>query len=199
MINKEYWDEFYSKNELNFSESDFARYTLGNIKNKEDVKLIDVACGDGRDTKFFSANGIDAKGIDLSADLVPENFKYEKSDLLTYDYNGYNIIYLRFVVHSLTETEFEQFINKLKEINNDYTLFIETRSSKGITDEPKSDTFFKSSIGKEHFRLLYSKEYLDNKLNQDFEIIESIEDIGFSSFNGDNPYCIRYIVKNKKV
>ena len=78
-------------------------------------------------------------------------------------------------------------------------VFIETRSSKGVTDEIKSETYFKSAVGKEHFRMLYSKDYLSKKLEKSFEIIYVEENTGFSALNGLDPVCIRYILKKKKV
>ena len=62
-------------------------------------------------------------------------------------------------------------------------LVAETRSTKGVTNEAKSKTFFKSSIGKEHFRMLYSLEYLFNKLSSNFYVsyIEECNDENLQS------------------
>src|SRR5690606_24592252 len=166
MINKDYWDNFYSTNNVTNKETSFAIYTMDYIENNN-IKgnMIDIACGNGRDSSFFQNNDINTTGLDLSIDIKDSNFKFIKGNLLDFDYSNYNIAYLRFVVHALKEDEFDSLLNKLSENKNIY-IFIETRSSRDITNEDKSETYFKSSIGDKHFRLLYSKEYLDNKLSK---------------------------------
>jgi hypothetical protein len=88
--------------------------------------------------------------------------------LLDFDYSDYDLFYLRFVVHALKEEEFDSLINNILKLKKKVLIFIETRSSRDITNEEKSETFFKSSIGDKHFRLLYSKKYLDDKLSKYF-------------------------------
>lgn len=191
-MNKDYWDNFYSTNKIINKESSFANYVLQYIiSNNIKGKLIDVACGNGRDAKYFNINNIDVVGIDQSIQLDDTSFEFIKGDLFKHDYSKYRMIYFRFVIHTLTEFEFNAILDILKRLNNVY-IFIETRSTKNITDEEKSETFFKSSIGEEHFRMLYSKKYLDDKLS-DFNIIESSEG-RYSKYGTDDPYCIRYIL-----
>lgn len=198
MINKEYWDRFYLSTQVTGEETDFSRHTLEYInKNKVSGKLLDIACGNGRDSLFFSKNGINTTGIDISIDLETEEFCFIKQNLFDHDFLNYDIFYLRFVVHALKEEEFDTLINKLEELKKPYHIFIETRSSKGITEEDKSETFFKSSVGAEHFRMLYSKDYLDNKLSKHFNILSSEESNEFAIYGKDKPYCIRYVLSNK--
>lgn len=193
MINKNYWDDFYLNNNLTKNQSRFAEYVLNYIKEQGlNGHLIDVACGNGRDSFFFKEGGLEITAIDLSSKLENVDF-FIKTNLLKHDYSKYDFIYLRFVIHSLSEKEFDELISILRK-NKNAIIFIETRSTKEVTDEIKSETFFKSSIGEEHFRMLYSKDYLDKKLSK-FNIIESSEG-KYSKFGSDNPYCIRYILKN---
>lgn len=198
MINKKYWDEFYKKEYVTRNQTNFAEYILNYIKKNEiEGPLLDIACGNGRDSIFFSKNGLETTGIDLSIDLESNDFTFIRENMFTYDYEGYNIFYLRFVVHSLKEAELDTLIEKFSKIKTPYHIFIETRSSKGITNEEKSETNFSSSIGSEHFRMLYSKEYLDEKLSKYFKIMSSTEDKNIAIYKTDNPYCLRYILTNK--
>lgn len=197
MINKKYWDNFYKSNIAPEKESDFAKFTL-NFLNSNDLSkfnLLDIACGNGRDTFFFSRMGIRSTGIDLSIKPKSKNPKFIKGDITEFNYNDYNILYLRFIVHSMTEKDLDKLIESISNSEGEKMIFIETRSSKGITNEDKSETFFKSSIGDIHFRMLYSKEYLSNKLSCKFKIIKEVESRGFSIYGSDDPYCIRYILK----
>lgn len=199
MINKEYWDKFYQKNIAPLEESDFANFVLNYIKenNLESKNLIDVACGNGRDTYFFNSNKIPSIGIDLSINPDSDDSILFKRDILDFDYSTYELIYLRFVVHALKEIELEKLIECFLKDDNQKYIFIETRSTKGITDEDASETYFKSSIGEEHFRMLYSTSYLSKKFEKHFDISFIEENRGFSIYKGEDPVCIRFILRKK--
>ncbi len=202
MINKSYWDEFYKLNLAPKKESKFAEFVLNFIQehylNKE--RFIDIGCGNGRDTFYFDKNGIDATGIDISVKPKAQNPKFIQDDIRLHDYSAYNLIYARFIFHALREENLDILLNSLHlSMKDSAYVFVETRSSKGVTDEIKSETYFKSAVGKEHFRMLYSKDYLSKKLEKSFEIIYVEENTGFSAINGLDPVCTRYILKKKKV
>jgi hypothetical protein len=75
-------------------------------------------------------------------------------------------------------------------------IAFETRSTTNITKEDKLETFFKSPIGDEHFRMLYSKNYMDNMLDN-FIILESSDSADVAKFKTENPFCLRYFIKPK--
>lgn len=200
MINKEYWDQFYKRDIAPKDESDFARTVMNYISENglTSGKLIDIACGNGRDTFYFNRQGINSVGIDISVQPDSDQAMFIKNDIVSFDYSGYNLLYLRFIVHALREEELDELVTKILENRSDFMIFIETRSTKGITNERKSETFFKSSIGEEHFRMLYSKDYLMEKFSSHFELVSCEENSGFSVYKGDDPVCIRLIMKKKK-
>lgn len=199
METKQYWDDFYKKNLAPQNESNFAKETLAYIEKNQlgHLKLIDLACGNGRDTFFFSGQGIDSTGIDISVQPNAERPVFLKENILEFDYSDYQLIYLRFIVHALKEEDLDSLLNRIKESNSTQYIFIETRSAKGISDKDKIETFFKSSIGEEHFRMLYSEAYLTDKLNSYFQIESVEENNGFSIYKGEDPVCIRYVLRNK--
>jgi hypothetical protein len=195
MNNKIYWDDFYKKNIAPVEPSDFAKFTLSVIRNRKSNYLLDIACGNGRDSSYFISNNIQTDSIDLAC-LSNSEINFIQSDMLTFDYSKYNILYLRFVFHTIVESDLDALLNRIKDTSNGCLIFIETRSTKGVTDAEKSETFFKSSIGDVHYRMLYSLEYLTKKLSEKFKILMSIESSDLAEYNGDNPYCIRYILKH---
>ena len=198
METKEYWDNFYKKNLAPITESNFAQETLAFIQKNElsQQKLIDLACGNGRDTFFFSRNGIDSTGIDISVQPTADTPVFLKENIIEFDYSDFQLIYLRFIVHALKEADLDILLSRIKQASKMQYLFIETRSAKGISDETKIETFFKSSIGEEHFRMLYSEAYLTEKLASYFRIERVEENRGFSIYKSDDPVCIRYILRN---
>tara|TARA_Y100001968_G_scaffold295301_1_gene302561 strand:- start:2354 stop:3046 length:693 start_codon:yes stop_codon:yes gene_type:complete len=202
--NKNYWKSFYNSNISNSLsvQSKFAEFTLILIKkffylhNKgELISLLDIGCGNGRDLNYFRKNGIDAYGIDLNSE---QNTKYITSGNALNIKGAYDVYYLRFFVHTLTEKNLDKLINKLYTIIKKKSyIFLETRSSKGITNQEKSETNFKSKIGDEHFRMLYSCNYLIEKLEKYFNIYFCNEDKGLAPFRGEDPYVIRMILNEK--
>ena len=78
-------------------------------------------------------------------------------------------------------------------------IFLETRSSKDITDNERSETNFQSTIGSAHYRMLYSYNYLSIKFKKYFSVFFSIEDKGLATFRGEDPYIIRMVLtKNEQ-
>ena len=71
-----YWNNFYSKFSLS-DESSFARFSVKYFKKNS--SLLDVACGNGRDTFFFIKKGIKCKGIDISKIAIKNNSKKLKN------------------------------------------------------------------------------------------------------------------------
>jgi hypothetical protein len=197
MVNKKYWDSFYINNKPPMEESSFAKFTLEYIlNNRIDANLIDVGCGNGRDLFYFLNNQIKATGLETTNTIKNENVIIE--NMTKFDYSNHNIIYLRFLVHTVREEELELLIERIKLTAKECLIFIETRSVKGIKKIPKLGTFFQSPIGDKHFRMLYSESYLTEKLKQHFEILYKNESNGLAIYKEEDPVCIRYVLKNAK-
>ena len=74
--------------------------------------MIDVGCGDGRDSLFFSRNHIYTTGIDFSSEVINQNKKFENDylnflniDLNLIDKNNkkFDFAYCRFLFHAINE------------------------------------------------------------------------------------------------
>jgi cyclopropane fatty-acyl-phospholipid synthase-like methyltransferase len=79
-----YWDEFYSLEHNEIKEpSKFAEFIFNNfLLNKSKASLIEFGCGNGRDSLYFNAKGIDVVAIDGShiaiESLQKQNQKYKR-------------------------------------------------------------------------------------------------------------------------
>ncbi|MDW0205724.1 MAG: class I SAM-dependent methyltransferase [Nitrososphaeraceae archaeon] len=62
------WDKVYSNDSAFFGEepSDFAQKCYSNFKRYDVKRLLELGCGQGRDTIFFASNGFDVHAIDAS-------------------------------------------------------------------------------------------------------------------------------------
>ncbi|MDW0195357.1 MAG: methyltransferase domain-containing protein, partial [Nitrososphaeraceae archaeon] len=64
----EIWDRVYSKNSFFFGEepSSFAILCYEDLSKYGCTKLLELGCGQGRDTIFFALKGLDVHAIDSS-------------------------------------------------------------------------------------------------------------------------------------
>ena len=73
-----YWEEEYSKNAIPLYPSQFAAFVASELFDSE-THIIDVGCGNGRDSIFFAHLGKQVIGIDGSSVVVETNNKlFEK-------------------------------------------------------------------------------------------------------------------------
>ena len=70
----EIWDKVYSSDESFFGEnkSHFAVMSYSDFKKQGVNKLLELGCGQGRDTLFFASNDLDVHALDSSV-IATEN------------------------------------------------------------------------------------------------------------------------------
>ena len=144
----------------------------------------------------LSISGTNIQKKALRPKVPVDNFQFLQKNILDHEFDGFDVCYLRFVIHTLTESECVQLFARLALMPPQTLIAFETRSTTNITKEDKLETFFKSPIGDEHFRMLYSKNYMDNMLDN-FIILESSDSADVAKFKTENPFCLRYFIKPK--
>ena len=116
-----YWDTYY-KNNRKIKESSFARFVIKKIdKNSE---IIDIGCGNGRDSFFFSKNDLKVTAIDISKNAIKNNSLKSSKNLkfLKFDIGKntmskkFDFIYCRFFVHAINEKNENKLITLIKKI-----------------------------------------------------------------------------------
>lgn len=184
-----YWNYYYSTYDSPTHNSSFSEFVLNDLKNN--ARILDIGCGNGRDTYFFEKNGYNVTGLDICniPGFLGKNLII--NDVLNINYI-YDIYYCRFFIHTLTEEHLDSFLLKLSNgLKKNDLVYIETRSTKGVCNCLKCETNFKSSIGEEHFRMLYSTKYLSDKLVKLFKISLIEESDEFAVYKNEKPFVIR--------
>jgi len=201
-----YWNQFYKKDSINH-ESTFARFTLKKI-DKRKPRLLDIGCGNGRDSYFFNKKGFKVTGIDISKKAIQKNSKVLVKNLIFKKFDidkdeikkNYDVIYCRFFVHTVSELLENKLISLIKRSKNKGTLvFFEFRNYKDkifgnfeTIDHNKIIEFEKG-----HFRrIIDPKIFLKKFLSATkSKLIYQKSGINLSIVKNDNPNLSRMIFK----
>lgn len=202
-----YWNDYYGGKKQVFEPSKFAEYISKYLDKGK--SLIELGCGNGRDSVFFHDIGLKVLGIDAS-DSVVQKLKSNETDNLLFEcddfvctkelLNSYDYCYSRFTIHAITKAQEKELLPKIyRSLRPGGKLFIETR---GVNDElygkgTKVDE--DAYIFDSHFRRFIRIEQLVESLtNIGFNIVEADEKRDFAPFGDENPLIIR-IVAEKNV
>jgi len=173
-MENEHWKDFYKKNIAPSYPTTFARFCLDVLPYRS--KIIDVGCGNYRDTNYFIENGFNATGIDLAIN----DLSYSELN------NDFDVIYSRFFLHALPKDELIDFIKWSANSSQDEVLFMaECRS---IGDKPVLFT--------DHDRSLVNGTDLMYLLQSvGFDIVYYQKATGLAKYKSEDPLVIRIIAK----
>ena len=221
----QYWDKFYLTDKLGVEMSTpssfavhtvnyMARFILNPYIRPYDLKILDVGCGNGRDTFFFAENGFNVYAIDYSYNAVglindhilknqTHNIKAFKQDFTqinnhTLQNTKFDVVYSRFTLHSVPHEGELRFINwAYRHMTRNGRLFIEVRSTKdkmcGVGDKVIDE---ENAWSNTHYRRFHDLDtLLDDLQNHGFQIINYTENNGVSKVGDDDPTVIRVIAK----
>jgi 2-polyprenyl-3-methyl-5-hydroxy-6-metoxy-1,4-benzoquinol methylase len=196
-----YWDEYYKKDVAPSFPSPFAEYVANKLSKKQNI--LEIGCGNGRDSKFFSSKGHHVTGLDRSGEAIelckrlysnePIEFLFGAvTDIVKTNKKKYDLIYSRFVIHTMSmNEELEMLKTSYHVLNKNGQFFLECRS----INDPLSTTgeiLSHTERIKGHYRRFIILEELKQRLIQvGFEIIEAIESNGLASLGEEDPVIIR--------
>jgi 2-polyprenyl-3-methyl-5-hydroxy-6-metoxy-1,4-benzoquinol methylase len=196
-----YWDEYYKKDAAPSFPSPFAGYVANKLRTKQNI--LEIGCGNGRDSKFFSSKGHHVTGLDRSGKAIElckslysdesiEFFFGEVTDIVKTNNKKYDLIYSRFVIHAMSmDEELEMLKTSYQLLNENGQFFIECRS----INDPLSNTgeiLSHTERIEGHYRRFIILEELKQRLIQvGFEIIEAIESNGLANLEEEDPVVIR--------
>lgn len=197
----DYWDKYYADNKLQ-EPSLFSNYVFSEIKKHNFKSIIDIGCGNGRDSVYFGSKNLDTLGIDNSLSSIKYLKNFEKNNLSfkKLDISNINklkkkfeVAYCRFIFHSINNNLQQILFNWLAQ-NVTKMIFIENR----INDFSEYENYEQN-----HYRNIQSSsEFLklikDHFNNFDYEISNkfspykrtyNVDDINF------DPYLLRVQIK----
>lgn len=207
--NINYWNQYYNSGKAPIEASNFAEYVLKNYL-KPSCRLLELGCGNGRDSLYFGANGIQVIGIDSSEQVISQlkNSSEENVLFVCDDFTKTNVLYQqqfdycysRFTLHAISLRQEEYVLrnvwDSLKKGENSGFFFIEVRSVNddiyGKGEKVAEDSY----IFDGHFRRFIRREELEERLRGNgFEIVTSEEKKGFAVYKTQDPLVIRIVAK----
>ncbi len=200
---KEYWHKYYKKNYSPYKESDFAKFVLQFLEKEK--YLLELGCGNGRDSIFFSKNLINVLAVDQVSDeinFLNSNFSNERIKFICDDFtnlevlDNFDYIYSRFTIHSITESEEDRVLKWVfKHLYKNGLFFIESRSINDIMYNNGTKLSINENFT-DHYRRYMNKDKFISKLEYiGFKIRYSIEDKGLAVSEKEDPSIVRIIAE----
>jgi len=198
-----YWNKYYGNDMAPKPPSDFAKYVLEFVE--PDRMLIDLGCGNGRDSIFFCRNGLKVTAVDLSQGAIASFRKSMPIFAVCDDFVkthalrcvDYDYAYARWSIHAINKAQQDELLpNVYHALKNGGLFFSESRT---INDEKYGhgeELGEHEFIFDEHYRRFLDPDAFLNQLkNIGFEIVAYEESDQFSVMNGDAPTLIRVVAR----
>ena len=195
-MDKKYWNKTYATAALPTAPSDFAEFCISLFEPNS--QILELGCGNGRDSLFFASKGFRVYGCDQSEISIKklrklglDNPVFLDTDVLSFKEKfNVNAIYARFFLHAISEGNYFKILNWIyKNLPPGGIFLSETRSDKTPLEE----------VGKhfeEHFRrLLNYKDFKSDLESLGFFIEFSEEAKNRAFYKDENPYVIRVVAK----
>lgn len=206
----EYWNKYYEESHDIEKPSLFAESVIGLMT--ENRNLLELGCGNGRDSLYFIRHGINVTGIDASDTAIKRLHaanSYGNAYFICDDFvcsstifvEQFDYCYSRFSLHAINaEQESEVIKNIYRALKKGGRFFIEVRSVNddiyGLGEKIAEDTY----VYEGHFRRFVVKDELEHKLEQaGFCISYSEEKRGFAPYGESNPPIIRIIAEKNNI
>ena len=202
-MNKKYWEDYYSEKLGLQQPSSYSLEVINFIRQGESI--LELGCGNGRDSFYFANNGIRVIAVDQSKNIInrikkenvnPTFLCMDIADIQENFNYKVNHCYARFFFHALDNDEENSAIKLITNIlpKNGY-FFSESRSIKSSL-YGKGEFFSKDIYSTNHKRRFIRKDNFIEKLKHNgFQIESIIESDGLAIFENDDPVVIRICAK----
>ncbi len=198
-MDKEYWENFYRRMKAPVNPSPFARYFVDKYMS-QGQRILDLGCGNGRDSIFFARHGLYVTGVDqcaqeiarIGANEYGHRLRLVACDMSEFPRNDYHAIYSRFSLHAVSEATENILLAELSRSLVENGLFaLEVRSTKddlfGV-GQPAGRNAFVST----HYRRFIDFYEIQEKIKAlGFRIVEANEARGFAPHQSEDPVVIR--------
>jgi SAM-dependent methyltransferase len=200
-----YWDEYYAAraNTRRPLPSQFATFVAGELDGPH--RVIELGCGNGRDSLFFSAYGHQVTGVDGSQAAVsacaslaealgePVTFLHsviDDPDLADRLTGGEEpmALYARFFVHAITDEEEQVFLDLAAKVTRPGDLLaVEYRTLRDQVGAKETGTHYR--------RFVLPATFQARALERGFQVTYAVEGFGYAKYRHDDAYVARTLFR----
>jgi cyclopropane fatty-acyl-phospholipid synthase-like methyltransferase len=206
--NREYWENFYKQNALSVP-SQFCALVATEIP-KESC-LVELGCGNGRDSLYFASRQQPVCAVDLSSEAVKscsaaaQKMGLNAAQFMQADLSDFKdlerlfgaaravtktnavVCYSRFVMHSINEDQEELFLTSLgKLMRTGEKIYFEFRS--------KEDADLAKTFGGHYRRFVDTDAFIDAQTRRHgFKLEYARTGRGMAKYKSEDPYVSRLI------
>ncbi len=201
----DYWDDYYASRATLTRRlpSQFATFVAGELDRPH--RVVELGCGDGRDSMFFASYGHDVVGVDAShaavdacrslAEALGETASFvvariDQADLAARvkGEGTPRAVYARFFVHAITDDEEQSLLDLAASITEPGDLlaveYRTIRDSSGV------------KVTKKHYRrFVLPATFEARALARGFDVTYSVEGFGFAKYRQDDAYVARTLFR----
>lgn len=201
----DYWDEYYAARATTRRPlpSQFATFVAGELDRPH--RVIELGCGNGRDSIFFSGYGHDVTGVDGShaaveacsalAGALGASATFVQSAIddpalagRLSGSAGPHLVYARFFVHAITDGEEQVFLDLAASLTSPGdVLAVEYRTVRDQVGAKETGTHFR--------RFVLPATFQARALERGFEVTYAVEGFGFAKYRHDDAYVARTLFR----
>ena len=183
MNQKEYWESKW-KSKKGSNPNNFAKTAFPLMKNKGSETLLDIGCGDGRDSIYFAKKGLKVTAIDFSENAIKqlqnklklgsiENIHPICQDIsnLKFPKNSFDTIYSHLSLQYFNDKATTKIFNRLYPIlKNNGLIFIKCKSTDDALYGKGKKIEKNVYLLNNHIRHFFDRDYMKKKLEK-FKIL----------------------------
>lgn len=197
----EHWNKFYSQQGATPEASPFARYVLSELE--PDQNILEVGCGNARDSVFFAQAGHRLTGLDMCEAAIKfcqENVAHPGIEFVQgalpqvpgLHQGRFDCLYSRFVIHAMPLTEEKAlWVAAGKALKPGGLLFVECRSINDPMARQGEVISPTERIHGHYRRFIVPREFRRRLIQAGFEILSEVESRGLAVHKDDDPMVVR--------
>lgn len=211
-----YWDRYYSKGQENsvwtMLPSQFCTFVANELN--EPKRILELGCGNGRDSIFLSRSGhfVTAadyvkKALDCTVDIARRvGVEIDTTMLNVYDVPGarkfsvenretFDVVYARFFVHAISDVGEECFLNIAHEtLTRNGQLFVEFRTTRDDRAHRGQVISENERIDGHYRRFIEPQEFLERAKSVGFVVGYTVVGHGMAKFRQEDPEVCRAVL-----